>query len=152
MIISFVFCAWGTHAGAIQDRQDVDFNLVLTVVAFKIFLGDMLPPVSYVTKMDIYVMVGFLFLVAITVVHTTLPYTVFAKIDLSAITLAPDSMPGDTEQQLLDRDDLSFYVFLILWLSWNLIFTIWLKTSANREFNAFVDQAKKDQAEFNAFV
>merc|ERR1719453_1027915 len=45
-IISFVFCAWGLHPGDVNGRQNIDFNLILTVVAFKIFLGGMLPAVS----------------------------------------------------------------------------------------------------------
>jgi len=148
-IISFVFCAWGLHPGDIGGRQSIDFNLILTVVAFKIFLGGMLPAVSYVTRMDIYVMVGFAFLVVITAVHSTMPYTQFMKMDLSAITLPPLSFPETEEADLIDQDNLTFYFFLGLWGLWNVCFSLWLWVKARNEYAQFSSQAIADQKMFD---
>merc|ERR1711970_1686182 len=55
LIITSVFCAWGLHPGAIEARQGVDFNLILTAVAFSVVKTAMLPKVSYVTYIDVYI-------------------------------------------------------------------------------------------------
>merc|ERR1719316_527668 len=49
LICSFSFCAWSCHPADMGSRHGVDFNLILTAVAFKLVLTSMLPPVSYVT-------------------------------------------------------------------------------------------------------
>merc|ERR1719401_1670746 len=63
VLCSLVLCAWETHPADISARHDVDFNLILTIVAFKLILVSMLPPVSYVTLLDIYVLVGFFYVI-----------------------------------------------------------------------------------------
>jgi hypothetical protein len=157
-IISFVFCAWAIHPGDVEGRTGVDFNLILTVVAFKIFLGGMLPAVSYVSRLDIYVMVGFIFLSAITVLHTIIPYTEFTKIQMSAITEPPQSMPGCsdaeadlscTEEKLIDRDAMCLFVCAALWGAWNIIFTLWLWFSGRQEYTAFWKKAREDQRKYD---
>ena len=49
------------------DRQAVDFTLLLTAVAFKLVVVGMLPPVSYFTYIDYYVLFCLVFLAAIAV-------------------------------------------------------------------------------------
>jgi len=113
------------------------------------FLGGLLPPVSYVTRLDIYVMVGFAFLSAITVVHTILPFTRFTKSVMSALTLAPLTLPGGNEEDLIDTDSMCFIVFAISWGVWNVFFTLWLWISGNREYKEFYTKAQAQQKKFD---
>merc|ERR1719396_334853 len=73
LICSFTLCAWALHPADIGERLAVDFALLLTAVAFKLILATMLPPISYLTTLDIYIMSGFLFITACTVAHCLLP-------------------------------------------------------------------------------
>ena len=54
-------------------RIEVDLTAFLTAVAFKMLVSSMLPPVSYLTYIDIYIMSCFAFLIGLTILHTTIP-------------------------------------------------------------------------------
>jgi len=148
-IISFAFCAWGIHPCAVGDRHGLDFNLILTAVAFKLVLSTMLPPVSYATRLDIYVYVGFLFLLAMTVSHTVLPYTRLTKLEMSALTRAPESYPEDEEQALINDDMMSFNIFLGLWVFWNVVYALGLWVGARSEFGKFLSEAQRNQVKYD---
>eukprot|EP00931_Biecheleriopsis_adriatica_P002902 TRINITY_DN10407_c0_g1_i1.p1 TRINITY_DN10407_c0_g1~~TRINITY_DN10407_c0_g1_i1.p1 ORF type:complete len:438 (-),score=71.78 TRINITY_DN10407_c0_g1_i1:56-1369(-) len=142
LICSFVLCAWAVHPGAIADRWSVDFSLLLTAVAFKLIINDMLPRLSYLTTLDIYVLFGFLFIALATFSHSTLPLYFHGKMDYSALTLPPLSVEG--EQEVIDADLISFYAFAGGWLLWNIMFSIYFKISRVMEKSAFAKAAIRE--------
>eukprot|EP00931_Biecheleriopsis_adriatica_P023811 TRINITY_DN14964_c0_g2_i3.p1 TRINITY_DN14964_c0_g2~~TRINITY_DN14964_c0_g2_i3.p1 ORF type:complete len:452 (-),score=78.47 TRINITY_DN14964_c0_g2_i3:27-1193(-) len=139
LICTFVLCAWAVHPGAIADRWSVDFSLVLTAVAFKLILNDMLPRLSYLTTLDIYVLSGFLFLSVATFCHSVLPLGWHSKVDYSALTLPPLSV--EDELAVIDADLISFYAAAGVWLLWNLAYTVYFNVSRKMEISAFTRAA-----------
>jgi len=140
LICTFVLCAWAVHPGAIGDRWGVDFALLLTAVAFKLILSDMLPRLSYLTTLDIYVLAGFIFLAAATFSHTLLPVLFHSKLNYSALTLPPVSV--EDEELVIDADLISFYVFAFGWLAWNLAYGFYFHWSRSKELRDFRATAK----------
>jgi len=147
LICSFVLCAWAVHPGAIPDRWGVDFNLILTAVAFKLILNDMLPRLNYLTTLDIYVLGGFVFLAMATFAHSIIPLYFHTKIDYSALTLPP--MSAEEEELVIDADLILFYVFASYWLAWNAGYTAYFFYSRHHEFSQFLATAKKEAAEID---
>ena len=70
---SFALTGWAIDVADVNDRLGLDFTLLLTAVAFKLVVVSMLPPVSYQTKLDWYVMMCLLFLSFVTVMHALVP-------------------------------------------------------------------------------
>eukprot|EP00441_Pelagodinium_beii_P018499 CAMPEP_0197668346 /NCGR_PEP_ID=MMETSP1338-20131121/69070_1 /TAXON_ID=43686 ORGANISM="Pelagodinium beii, Strain RCC1491" /NCGR_SAMPLE_ID=MMETSP1338 /ASSEMBLY_ACC=CAM_ASM_000754 /LENGTH=433 /DNA_ID=CAMNT_0043247753 /DNA_START=1 /DNA_END=1302 /DNA_ORIENTATION=+ len=147
LICSFVLCAWAVHPGAIADRWGVDFNLILTAVAYKLIINDMLPRLSYVTTLDIYVLACFIFLSVSTASHSFVPLIFHDKFDYSALTLPPDTVEG--EEEVISADITSFYVFAFGWLAWNLFYGIYFYTSRINNIKAFRDAAEKEAADID---
>jgi len=153
IIVSFSLTAWATHPGDIASRQGVDLTLILTAVAFKLVLASMLPNVSYVTLLDVYVMSGFLFLTAVTTCHTQLPFRNISMLDMSALTRPPDNLPDrETEPSLLDDDKISFYVFLSVWVAFNFFYFLGMFIHGKRLYGHFSKEAKEEQAKFDAEI
>jgi len=147
LICSFVLCAWAVHPGAIPDRWGVDFNLILTAVAFKLILNDMLPRLNYLTTLDVYVLGGFIFLAAATFAHSIIPLIFHTKIDYSALTLPPET--AEEEEEVIDADLILFYVFAFGWLAWNVGYIAYFFYSRHHEFSQFLATAKKEAAEID---
>jgi len=148
LICSFVLCAWAVHPGAIADRWGVDFNLVLTAVAFKLILNDMLPRLSYLTTLDLYVLSGFVFLALATFIHSCLPLGFHTKIDYSALTLAPQTV--EFEEEVLAADLAAFYAYGGLWGLWNLAYSWYFISSRKTEIAEFTKTARREAAEIDA--
>merc|ERR1712187_826741 len=123
LITSFVLCAWSLHPAQIMDRFEEDFSLILTAVAFKLVLTEMLPKVGYLTTLDIYILSGFVFLALATVSHAALPMYFYKKTDESPLTVPPATF--EEEQAFVDADMISFYVCAAIWTSWNIGYTIY---------------------------
>lgn len=139
LICSFILCAWAVHPGDHDARWLVDFNLILTAVAFKLVLNGMLPKLSYLTMLDIYVLVGFFFLAVATLSHSLLPLFFHAKVAYSPLTLPP--MTVEDEQALVDADMVSFFVFLAAWSLWNVGYLLYAFNGRRAERSAFVAKA-----------
>lgn len=150
LIITSVFCAWGLHPGDIEARQGVDFNLILTAVAFSVVKTAMLPKVSYVTYIDIYIYICWAFLLSATVLHCALPYRHFTRKEMSAITRAPLEFDDSREQDFIAEDQLVCYVMAGVWLLVNLIFFATLKRWAKKDYRQFIEQAKANQKLYTA--
>jgi len=142
LICTFVLCSWAVHPGAIADRWGVDFNLLLTAVAFKLILNDMLPRLSYLTTLDIYVLAGFIFLTLAIFSHSFVPLCFHTKIDYSALTLPASSV--EEEEVVLNADLVSFYFFGIGWAFWNVAYWVYFRMAGKKEIDAFYDAAKKE--------
>jgi len=150
VIISFTLAAWATHPGDIASRHGTDFTLILMAVAFKLVLASMLPKVSYLTLLDVYIMGGFLFLTAVTVCHTLLPFRHVNQMDLSVITFAPVAV--EAEDQLLKDDKMSFYAFTAIWVAFNVIYFSFLWFHGHSIYKKGVSESKHEQAEFDAEI
>jgi len=143
LICSFVLCAWALHPADMETRFDVDFSLILTAVAFKFILTSMLPVLSYLTVLDIYILFGFIFVGAATISHALLPLCFMTVADHSPLTLPPLSL--DWEQELIDADRISFWVFAGVWFLWNAGFTISFFASRTRSLNAMMTVCVNDR-------
>jgi len=144
LICSFAFCAWGVHPGEIQGRQDTDFTVILTAVAFKLVLCGMVPSVSYLTRLDIYVLCCLMLLSMLTVSHTVLPHYFYTFSDMSALTALPQTIPG--EEDLINADLYALWIFASLWVVFNLIFWISVMVLARREYHSFCTYGIRQQA------
>lgn len=143
LICSFVLCAWGEHPANHEARWGIDFSLILTIVAFKLILSDMLPTLSYLTTLDYYVLAGFAFLSTATLSHSLLPRLYVDALDSSPITVPLSFVEG--EEALVAADLLSFYVFAGVWALWNIGYSIFFIVNRTREYDAFVKQGKYEQ-------
>jgi len=147
VIVSFTLGAWATHPGDIASRHGTDFTLILMAVAFKLVLASMLPKVSYVTLLDVYVMGGFLFLTAVTICHTILPFRHVTQMDLSVLTHAPVAV--EAEAELLRDDKISFWAFTAIWVLFNVVYFSALWLHGRGLYRSFVRESRHEQALFD---
>jgi hypothetical protein len=147
LICSFSFCAWSVHPADVASRHGVDFNLILTAVAFKLVLTSMLPPVSYVTLLDMYVMSCFLFLSLATVCHSVLPLQFYSLDENSPLTFPP--MSNEREIDLIEADKISFYVAAIAWSAFNVFSFVYYLYRRHAEFKLTLKEAEEEQAKFS---
>jgi hypothetical protein len=147
LICSFSFCAWSCHPADMGSRHGVDFNLILTAVAFKLVLTSMLPPVSYVTLLDMYVMSCFGFLACVTVSHTLLPLQYYDLSDNSP--LKDPGMPHENEGILVEADEVSFWIAGSAWVAFNFFSLLYFLYRRHKEHKHMVSNAEKEQRAFN---
>jgi len=120
-ICTFVLTAWATDD--VGNRQSVDFTLLLTAVAFKLVVVGLLPPVSYFTYIDYYVLGCMLFLATISLMHSMLPW-------LATKMSAEHALAFDTE---------CFWYSAWFWLIFNVIAILiarWLAATTAAPFTA----------------
>mmetsp|Transcript_56005 Transcript_56005/g.131061 ORF Transcript_56005/g.131061 Transcript_56005/m.131061 type:complete len:421 (+) Transcript_56005:116-1378(+) len=148
MICSCILASWSAHPADESARQSVDFNIILTAVAYKLVLTGMLPPVSYMTLLDIYVIGCFLFITAVTVSHVVVPLQHIPHITNSPLTM-PVNGTYDNEETLLDDDSLTFILFTVIWILWNVFCLAYLLVVRKLDVDKFVAEAKALQADFD---
>merc|ERR1712183_1225541 len=130
----------------------VDFSLLLTGVAFKIYLAGMLPPIGYLTTLDFYIFSCFLFLAFATVSHAMLPLYYCEKTDTSPLTLP--ALSFSDEQDLIEADLVWFKYYVYAWVGWNVIFVLNFMSGRCRLYTIFLNEARhevarrKQEAEF----
>merc|ERR1712113_110 len=92
---------WQLHPAEIGARHDLDLLLLISVVVFWGVLNSMVPPLSYFTTLDWYMILNFLSLVAVSISHIAVPYmrVGWLKEAFSPLSLSSDTM--DEESQLL---------------------------------------------------
>jgi hypothetical protein len=148
VICFFTLCAWSSHPADIASRQAIDFNLILTAVMFKLVLVAMLPPLSYVTTLDAYVLVSFVLILLVTVCHSILPHLIIKMTDNSPLTMPP--LTFDLEASLINADNISFWAFLGLMVLFNFVYFVYFIVHKNGEYKKFVaDGLKQQHSEFN---
>merc|ERR1711964_418717 len=116
-------------------------------VAYKLVLNDMLPAISYVTRLDIYILFGFFTLAAISVTHAYTPHAIFNDLDMSALTLPPGSF--DREQELIDLDTTLFWVFVGFWGGFNVLYVVFTQLEAKALYRRYWQDAVRQQEEHN---
>lgn len=62
----------GLNPEDFSDRQNTALTLMLTIVAFKFILAQQLPPVSYLTLLDMYIMICFLVIIVVLLENVVL--------------------------------------------------------------------------------
>jgi len=145
---SLVLCAWGIHPADIEVRFQVDFTLILSVIAYKLTLSTMLPRLNYMTMLDTYVYCGFVLITLATVSHAVIPRVYVDKVDASQLTLAPTYSPN--EVSLINADMNSFYASMAAWVIFNLGFALYFVWSRHREHTIFVHNSQQEQLAFDA--
>lgn len=145
LICSFSFFSYFMHPADIEGRLGIDFNLLLTAVAFKFVLVSMLPSLSYVTTLDEYVLGGFFFLTFITCSHSLVPYMYMDYQDISPLTYPPESM--DQEERLINADHVAFLVTLTMWVLFNIWYACRFVFRRRSEERKFMDRSIQEQKE-----
>lgn len=140
LICSLALCAFTISPVHLGDRHAVDFSLVLTAVAFKLVLSDMLPKVSYLTKLDSYVLVCFFFLTCVTVLHSFLPYYYQEFEDWGS---------DNTLEDLLDADDLAFMITSGVRIAFNIGYVFYFYITAVRGYKHFLAESVAEQLEYD---
>merc|ERR1712050_273807 len=142
---TFVFCSFAIHPADIEGRQGTDFTIILTAVAFKLVLQDMLPAVSYITRLDRYIFGCFGVLTVVTGYHTIFPHLFFSQTDMSVLTRPPLSIGG--EDDLVDTDFMCFKALLGIWIAFNVLFWLVFYAKSNSEHARFIEETKKQQSD-----
>merc|ERR1712187_578698 len=99
----------------------------------------MLPRISYFTVLDIYLLVGFLFIAVFTLFHAFLPTVYINLLDVSVLTLPPTSYPD--EQDFVDVDQFFFHMISIAWVCWQSIFAVYFFYNRYKTLTAFFKSA-----------
>mmetsp|Transcript_2477 Transcript_2477/g.4143 ORF Transcript_2477/g.4143 Transcript_2477/m.4143 type:complete len:477 (+) Transcript_2477:479-1909(+) len=140
-IASFALSAWSLHPADIEGRLAVDFQLILTAVAFKLVLNSMTPNVSYLTVLDIYVLGCFAFLSVVTVYHSAFPSIYGVEVtDFSPLSIPPNSARFD-EHDFVDWDVRCYYIFVGIWALFNLVFAYYFRMTQHVTKKDFIANA-----------
>jgi len=101
---------------SVDDRIGFIFTLLISVIALKLVTVNMLPPVPYLTYLDTYALLTYLFLIAVAVESGAKFYFI-----PNGITYI---MEESVDEILLKYDFRAFCVMLGIFLAYNLIFLI----------------------------
>ena len=101
-----------------ENRLEPDFTLVLAGVAMKFVIAETLPPVSYVTLLEKYINITFLFLTLATVAHCLQDF-------VEGVVCDPDTV--------CHLDSMMFGIWVVPWIATNVISLAWLRHVKERE-------------------
>ena len=118
-ITSCAVTAWSVPFTDTNDRLALDVTLLLTIVAFKQVLAGSMPPISYLTRLDVFAFISFAFLVLATAMHATIGWLVE---DCDADGDCTFFL-GLVRAHALTIDRACLFSFLALWLVANAIYT-----------------------------
>lgn len=150
LIVSATLTTWGIHPANITGRQRVDFILLLTAVAFRLVLAGELPPVTYITLLDIYVFGGFFFIAVVILVHTFLPFRITTWRNRSPLTRLPATFPG--EDDLISIDGIAFWVIVGTWGGFNVIYLAFMFFRGRIGYSRHVKESKEHQKKSDAQI
>lgn len=143
LICSFSLFSFSLHPADIEGRLGIDFDLLLTAVAFRFVQVSMLPSLSYITTLDEYSLGGFFFLTCVTAVHAAIPHFYIGYKDFSPLTFPP--LTYDDEEDLIATDRLCFLAILSFWCLFNLVYTINFVWRQRREYRKLLHRAMEEQ-------
>jgi len=146
VLASFALFTFCIHPGMVAERWSVDFSLILTIVAFKLYLETFLPHLNYFTMLDFYVYGGFIFVSACTAAHSLVPMFYHDPTAYSPLTRPPEEIEG--EEALIYGDRAAAYCLTSIWITWNLFYATLFLARKQRTRNEFVKAAllEKGQA------
>ncbi len=90
-------------------RMEIDITLLLVAVTFKVLMSEQLPPVSYLTFLDWYNLVGVLFILIGCIFHGVTSFF---------------SFHGFSDDDIASVDRLSMWTFSVCWTLWNLLYML----------------------------
>ena len=93
-----------------EDRMSIDITLLLVAVTFKVLMLEQLPPVSYLTFLDWYNLVGVLF--------------IFIGCFLHGITSYLGTHSGFEEADVAYMDKTGLLIFGLMWVLFNLVYAL----------------------------
>lgn len=114
MLANLSFIPYAIPLDAFADRSSADLTLLLTTIAFKLYVAGEMPKVAYLTCLDIYVIASFLMQVLIYALHWLA--FMFHNGGYEA------SFFGGAEDQNDIFDSITFYVLLVVWALFNMCF------------------------------
>ena len=124
-VTSMNFTAWSIAPDEASDRLQIDFTLLLTAVAFKLLVSDMLPNLDYLTMLDYYVFGCILLLCIMALAHSAMPFADWSSYDAT-----------------------TFYLLAAAWLAFNAAFVavvFMLNARRNLEGHADNDAGMDDE-------
>merc|ERR1712060_192938 len=95
------------------DRLSVSLALVLTAVAYKLTIAANIPQVNYLTLLDRYVVLCFLFITMAAVENSVMPF------------MCPDIVPDD--RSTCKPDTVIGALWLFGWLSCSIWYVLWCR-------------------------
>ena len=113
----------------LTGRHTIDFTLILTAVAFKLTVSQLIPAVSYLTLLDKYVMTSFLVLAALTLYHAFIPY-ILGGVAREAyngpvgLNLQDDNYPTASREALEKMEKLDTWVMTSVGGVW-ILYNVW---------------------------
>lgn len=140
---TFELLTWAIHPADIAGRQDTDFMIILTMVSLFAGKSLMMPPLSYVTTLDIYMFLNLACVILVTLSHLVVPLAVLGLADMSPLSKAP--LVFDDEQRLIDADMWSFWGFLIFMVVYNVGYTAYVCHRNARESSLFLQRSREQQ-------
>jgi len=148
IITCLAACSWSIHPGNINSRQTTNFNLILTAVTMKLLLSTLLPPLSYQTLLDWYVIASNVALVVALVGQVVLPFVYgMHKMHISVLTLPPnvyEGMDGSTEEDLVEVDQLFALGIAGAWIGFNVIYVAIFLIIRKIQYNRCLAQARRE--------
>jgi len=117
-LTTLTYVSWSFKHGQVDERYTVDFTLLLTGQAFKLVIADKLPKVNYLTAVDIYCLMCFLFMCFAVVFHCITGWHEEAVIE---------------EEDRPDLDRVLRYIWLTTWIVANIIFFIVARRTHKRQ-------------------
>ena len=113
---------------------------VLTAVAFKFILVDMLPKLPYLTFLDFYVVVAIAYVTAMTLIHSLLPMFHYDHVSVSAVTL-----PGgiSDEDAFIHADTNAHCVCGACWALFNVVYGYVFHTRRRSIRSEIVESSKR---------
>mmetsp|Transcript_23363 Transcript_23363/g.42612 ORF Transcript_23363/g.42612 Transcript_23363/m.42612 type:complete len:524 (+) Transcript_23363:67-1638(+) len=114
-VTSCACASWSLHWRDVADRLGLDITLLLVAVAFKQVLAQDLPPISYLTFLDRYALLGVSFLLLATLMHAALGFMMWDCDAFGFCEYYEHLQVGMVEAYQIDNVMLIVWVFLWTW-------------------------------------
>jgi len=124
LLCAIATCAlfgWAIELSDVSNRLAFDVTLLLTAVAFKQVLAAIMPPISYLTRLDGYALISLGFLLLATAMHAAIGYVIDDCDAHGDCTFGPR---GFTASHAKTLDAACFLSYALLWLLSNALYLL----------------------------
>jgi len=118
-ITSCAAFGWSIEYSNVEGRLSFDGGLLLTAVAFKQVLATIVPPISYLTRLDVYAMLSLAYLLLATVMHAALGFIIA---DCDADGDCTFNLSGFGPADAVHVDRVFLYTYIGTWIFSNLFY------------------------------
>lgn len=149
LVTTCALCTWAIHPAEVGSRHNNDFNLVIAAIAYKLYLSNLLPPISHVTMLDIYTLGSFTFNLVVVAAHTLviLKEPLAYLLAVSPLTLPPNLWEEDgDEEDLISLDRKIFWASCALWVLFNIWWAGMVVSTRRRGVREQLEQSRKETA------